>query len=102
MKKLIIYSILVLCMIFSVISAQAQNYWNGSVDKEFVGTGTEADPYIISYLIIIAQYEKEHGTALDDIEEDAKLRPRKEMIDGVLYIIMPDGTKYTINGAIVK
>lgn len=81
-----------LCMLFNVISSQAQTYWNGTVDKEFAGAGTEADPYIISNLTIIAQYEKEHGTALDDIEEDAKLRPRKEMIDGILYIIMPDGT----------
>lgn len=57
---------------------------------------------ITSNLTVIAQYEKEQGTALDDIEEDATLRPRKEMIDGILYIIMPDGTKYTMQGKRVK
>ena len=57
---------------------------------------------ITSDLTVIAQYEKEQGTAIDNIEEESTLRPRKEMIDGILYIIMPDGTKYTINGTIVK
>ena len=57
---------------------------------------------ITSNLTVIAQYEKEQGIALDDIEEDATLRPRKEMIDGILYIIMPDGTKYTMQGKRVK
>ena len=53
-----------------------------------------------SDLTIKALYEK--NTAVDNIEEDEKLRPRKEMIDGIFYIIMPDGTKYTLTGAKVK
>ena len=48
MKKLITYSILVLCMLFSAISAQAQTYWNGGVDKSWIGTGTADDPILIS------------------------------------------------------
>jgi uncharacterized repeat protein (TIGR02543 family) len=57
---------------------------------------------ITSNLTVIAQYEKEQNTAIDNIEEESTLRPRKEMIDGILYIIMPDGTKYTMQGKRVK
>ena len=57
---------------------------------------------ITSDLTVIAQYEKEQNTAIDDIEEESALHPRKEMIDGILYIIMPDGTKYTMQGKRVK
>ena len=47
-KKLITHSILVLCLFLSAISAQAQTYWNGTADTEFAGSGTEADPYLIT------------------------------------------------------
>lgn len=57
---------------------------------------------ITGNLIVIAQYEKEHITDLYDIEEESTLRPRKEMIDGILYIIMPDGTRYTMQGKRVR
>ena len=57
---------------------------------------------ITSNLTVIAQYKQDENTALDDIEEESALHPRKEMIDGILYIIMPDGTKYTMQGKRVK
>ncbi len=57
---------------------------------------------ITSDLTVIAQYKQDENTALDDIEEESTLRPRKEMIDGILYIIMPNGTKYTMQGKRVK
>ena len=65
----------------------------------FIGWDTDFSN-VQSDLTVKALYEQ--ITALDNVEEEIKLRPRKEMIDGILYIIMPDGTKYTINGAIVK
>ncbi len=65
----------------------------------FIGWDTDFSN-VQSDLTIKAIYEQ--ITALDDIEEEIKLRPRKEMIDGILYIIMPDGTKYTITGTLVK
>ncbi|MBR6519760.1 MAG: hypothetical protein IKT77_02120, partial [Paludibacteraceae bacterium] len=65
----------------------------------FIGWDTDFSN-VQSDLTIKAIYEQ--NTALDNVEEETKLHPQKEMIDGILYIIMPDGTKYTINGAIIK
>ncbi|MBO5345434.1 MAG: VCBS repeat-containing protein [Paludibacteraceae bacterium] len=65
----------------------------------FIGWDTDFSN-VQSDLLVRALYEQ--NTALEDIEEDATLRPRKEMIDGILYIIMPDGTKYTMQGKRVK
>ena len=48
MKKLLTLSFLVLGLFLSAISAQAQTYWNGTADTEFAGSGTEADPYLIT------------------------------------------------------
>ena len=65
----------------------------------FIGWDTDFTN-VQSDLLVRALYEQ--NTAIDDIEEESTLRPRKEMIDGILYIIMPDGTKYTITGVLVK
>ncbi len=65
----------------------------------FIGWDTDFTN-VQSDLLVKALYEQ--NTALDDIEEESTLRPRKEMIDGILYIIMPDGTKYTMQGKRVK
>ncbi len=65
----------------------------------FIGWDTDFSN-VQSDLLVRALYEQ--NTAIDDIEEESTLRPRKEMIDGILYIIMPDGTKYTITGVLVK
>ena len=65
----------------------------------FIGWDTDFSN-VQSDLLVTALYEQ--NTALDDIEEETKLRPRKEMIDGILYIVMPDGSRYTIVGKKVE
>ena len=47
MKRVSTIFLIVLSIIFAPI-AQAQVYWNGTVDKKFAGSGTQADPYLIS------------------------------------------------------
>ena len=50
--------------------------------------------------ILIAYFE-EIPNALDDTQAEI-YAPRKVMRDGVMYIVMPDGTLYNANGVIVK
>ena len=47
MKRVSTIFLIVLSIIFAPV-AQAQVYWNGTVDKKFAGSGTQADPYLIS------------------------------------------------------
>ena len=47
MKRVSTIFLILLSIIFAPL-AQAQVYWNGTVDKKFAGSGTQADPYLIS------------------------------------------------------
>ena len=44
MKKILFITLALL----SVVAMQAQTYWNGTSNKVFSGSGTQADPYLIS------------------------------------------------------
>lgn len=47
----------------------------------------------------VATYES-HGTGFDNVVE--KQKPVKVMEDGKMYILMPDGTKYSATGKKVE
>ena len=51
--------------------------------------------------LTLTAYFEEIPNALDDTQAE-KSAPRKMMIDGVLYILMPDGRMYDLQGAEVK
>jgi hypothetical protein len=82
--------------------------WNAGAGKEQtvdILNVTESTCYELVYNatnISVVEVDCSLSTAIDNIEEESTLRPRKEMIDGILYIIMPDGTKYTMQGKRVK
>ena len=42
------------------------------------------------------------ATGLDEEQEQQSLKPEKVLIDGHLYIIMPDGSSYSATGEKVK
>ena len=49
MKKIVIRSIIMISALFSFEGlVHAQNYWDGTADKVFAGSGTESDPYLIT------------------------------------------------------
>ena len=48
MKKYFFSLILLLALFASASAIHAQNYWNGTVDKSWTGSGTADDPILIS------------------------------------------------------
>ena len=69
-------------------------------DDFFVFTGWEPEVIpVAGDAIYVATYER-HGTDLDNVAE--KQKPVKVMEDGKMYIIMPDGTKYSAAGRKVE
>lgn len=49
MKKIVIRSFIMISALFSFEGlVHAQNYWDGTADKVFAGSGTESDPYLIT------------------------------------------------------
>ena len=43
-----------------------------------------------------------NGSSIDSVTADGSQRVRKVIEHGELYIVLPDGSKYTITGARVK
>ena len=46
--------------------------------------------------------ESDDITIIDDVHASDKKKVRKVIIDDKIYIILPDGTKYSIAGQIVS
>ena len=65
---------------------------------DFVGWDTDYS-YIISDLTVIAQYEKQVGTSIGSKETETQKSPTKILENGILYIVLPDGTRYNAQGA---
>ena len=67
---------------------------------DFVGWDADYS-YIVSDLIVTAQYEKQIGTSLSDATE-ILITPTKIFENNNLYIILPDGTRYNAQGHLVS
>ena len=65
---------------------------------DFVGWDTDYS-YIISDLTVTAQYEKQVGTSIGSKETETQKSPTKILENGILYIVLPDGTRYNAQGA---
>ena len=65
---------------------------------DFVGWNTDYS-YIISDLTVTAQYEKQVGTSIGSKETETQKSPTKILENGILYIVLPDGTRYNAQGA---
>ncbi len=69
-------------------------------DYFYVFTGWEPEVVpVVGNAIYVATYES-HGTGLDNVAE--KPKPIKVMEDGKLYILLPNGTKYSATGRKVE
>jgi hypothetical protein len=66
--------------------------------------GSKANPRIVTMtenLTFTAYFESQTPSALDEVQEDQSA-PRKVMRDGVMYVLMPDGRMYDLQGKEVR